>query len=589
VNNNLSNNWSGDEIKGKMANEPKWALPLYRWLSRWKISRRMWAISLLSLSLFFCSTIIGWIGLKTSRDALERVFTQRAIPLQNLSTLQKSIYKNVNDLLEAYEHDPANVHSALHKDHEITEHLSPIKKRRSLIEKLLAGYLENTGKSPEELALANDLQSSYKAWDDKYGLALNDLKTETFSVEAHSLFNKALENELENLNEILDGLIGLQGRIAKEEFDAAEIAFNRNQLIYLILFVGGTFGVLMAVFMTIRHILNLLSDTSLAADAIASGDLSLEIQQFGEDELGEMTHKMIIMRQNLIEIIRTLLRDVATLRTTSTELSSFATRNASDSSEQLKIAEDAKLTVTNLTASIEKIERFVGFAGNATRESGEKSTRGSNIIKDTSLEMQHIAEVVKEMSGTVYDLDGHSKRISGITRAINDIADQTNLLALNASIEAARAGDAGKGFAVVATEVRNLAGKTAKSTSEIAEMVAKIQHSIEATRKKMDVTIQHVQVGADMTILAGQSIQEIQDGSKQVMEAVGAIDSAFHEQAGFSREFAYMIDKVSETTSANISASARLADSSKKLEFLSKELHELTGRFILSRQDRVRD
>ena len=92
------------------------------------------------------------------------------------------------------------------------------------------------------------------------------------------------------------------------------------------------------------------------------------------------------------------------------------------------------------------------------------------------------------------------KRISGITRAINDIADQTNLLALNASIEAARAGDAGKGFAVVATEVRNLAGKTANSTSEIAGMVAKIQKSIEATKKKMDASVQHVKLGSELTM-----------------------------------------------------------------------------------------
>ena len=71
---------------------------------------------------------------------------------------------------------------------------------------------------------------------------------------------------------------------------------------------------LAVVFLTIRHMQNLLADTSQAMEAIASGDLSMEVHQFGQDELGEMTRKMVVMRKNLIEIIRTLLRDVETLR-----------------------------------------------------------------------------------------------------------------------------------------------------------------------------------------------------------------------------------------------------------------------------------
>ena len=90
-------------VKGKMASEPAWTLPLYRWLSKWKIGQRMWTISILSLSLFFVSAGLGWQGLKSSRDSLGRVFNERAIPLENLSTLQKAIFKNVNDLLEGFE------------------------------------------------------------------------------------------------------------------------------------------------------------------------------------------------------------------------------------------------------------------------------------------------------------------------------------------------------------------------------------------------------------------------------------------------------------------------------------------------------
>ena len=268
-----------------------------------RISHRLWFISGLSFVLFISAVGIGWWGMKSSRDSLARVFEQRAIPMQNLAAMQKTVLNNCADILRAYQHDPAGAQLALHKDHEVSDHTSRIKKRLSLIDKLLSGYLAVSGMSDEEKNLAADLEKTYKDWSLAFSAAYADLKSETYSPEVLAAFLRANDNELDILNEIFDGLIGLQGRVAKEEYETAEAVFNRNQAIFGGLLIIGVTGVFGMVVLTIRYIAKALQEAGRVAEAIANGDLSMQIAAVGKDELGEFVSKLKRMQNNLVTLV----------------------------------------------------------------------------------------------------------------------------------------------------------------------------------------------------------------------------------------------------------------------------------------------
>lgn len=346
------------------------------------------------------------------------------------------------------------------------------------------------------------------------------------------------------------------------------------------------------------------------AKEIADGNLAIEDTNIaGNDEVGDLERTLNTMKSNLRNMI-------ATMKTTSTELTKNSLDNSASLNQMTHALHQVSVNMSDVVASIADgtttaehsatILETLAKGLQDSRENADLSVENSKITmqtadegqgraSDISGDMQRIRLASIETGNTIQNLNESTTKIQSITNSIAGIAAQTNLLALNASIEAARAGEHGKGFAVVAEEVRNLAEQSNQEVLEVEKLVQDITENIKLVVLSTHESTDLIEKGSETVSLTAQSLTDISQAVSKTVDEMSHISKMTTNEAENSIRVVQLINDLAksihaiEDTTNSISAATEetsvsieeVAKRSSEMSQMAQKLEDIVGQFKL--------
>ena len=214
-----------------------------------------------------------------------------------------------------------------------------------------------------------------------------------------------------------------------------------------------------------------------------------------------------------------------------------------------------------------------------TRYANDKAEQSRVVVAEASNSVLALVDEVDSATARVQEMQQDAQRINDVLGVIGEIAGQTNLLALNAAIEAARAGEQGRGFAVVADEVRALAGRTQQSTSEINDMLSKLQQGVSSAVQAMEKTKASCQATADKTSRVNVGLDDMASSVGRIHDLSAQIATAAEEQSAVTEEINQNMVAIRHMVDDLVASGQQTDRSTDALLASNRRLVELVNRF----------
>ncbi|MBJ6725414.1 methyl-accepting chemotaxis protein [Geomesophilobacter sediminis] len=511
------------------------------------------------------AALIGGISLFRNHrlnESLNEISAKVVHPMGLASKLSATMQQRKGMLAEAmHESDPARRQALLGDADKL---VLEIDRLRDQLERTLA--TEKERKTIQELKVARDFA--------------DESSTKMLNLEQAGRHDEALEL-LRDVEKATYMMQDAMDKLVADKDTQLQAALGANDkegtittaLVVILLVVGALVSVVFAMLIP-QTLTKPLTDAAELANRLARGERNLPVLD-NDDEVGRLLNSVAAVVGDLRGKVAQAGDISVAIASTSSRLYETSREIAQGNEEVSAQAGVVASASEEIASASSEISRTCSMAAEASRESAQAANTGASVVQETIAGMNVIADQVRQAAKTIEALGARSEQIGEIAGTIDEIADQTNLLALNAAIEAARAGEQGRGFAVVADEVRALAERTSRATSEIGNMIKAIQAETRDAVKAMEAGVLQVEKGAATSHKSGEALQEILTRIGEVSAQIGEIAAAAEGQNETSVRMAANVQQIGDVLARSARGADETSGAAAEIDRQARELERL--------------
>ena len=329
----------------------------------------------------------------------------------------------------------------------------------------------------------------------------------------------------------------------------------------------------------IKGIVDPLNAAVEITSQVASGDLSVNVIESSDDEIGQLMSSLNTMTKDLGLLVSKVQSSGIQVTSSSTEIAATAKEQEATVTQQAATATQISTTAVEISATVNELVNTMDEVTDVAETTANEAVHSQTALANMEQTMHQMMNATSSIGSKLSVLSEKAENINSVVTTITKVADQTNLLSLNAAIEAEKAGEYGVGFAVVATEIRRLADQTAVATWDIEQMVKEMQTAVSAGVMGMDKFSEEVRSGVDDVREVSVQITSIISQVQTLLPRFEAVHSGMQNQAQGAKQITESITQLSEGTQQTAESLRQSGSSINQLHMAAKALQEGVSKF----------